>query len=248
MIMKITFRLLSLVLWFLVFIITVAGISIVIENKFNIPTIVFFLVIISILIGLSLLLWNKSTKFNKKQTQTEDGNEDLILDDVDADFSTRTITGVITREVPTEILRDMKMVYTSVQLENDLRILQESIDLMKSTNNIETFISRSDLAQRTSLTIEQAIMAGIHVKEIFTSSKDILSLKTALLPKLLDDSYSKMKQDAFKLKTEKGRIGRFQKYLELLEKHEYDLDISENYENIIRVVRQEINQLSHSYK
>ncbi|MGE7114965.1 hypothetical protein [Lysinibacillus sp. NPDC047702] len=246
--MKIIFRLLSLGLWFVVFIITIAGISIVIENKFNIPTIIIFLVIISILIVISLLLWDKSTKFNKKQIQTENSNECLQSDDVNFNFSARTIPDVTTREVPSEILRDMNMFYTSVQLENDLRILQESIDLMKSTNNIETFLSRSDLAQRTSLTIEQAIMAGIHVKEIFTSSKDILNLKTVLLPKLLNESYSKMKKDAFKLKTEKGRIGRFQKYLELLEEHEYDLDISENYEDIIHVVRHEINQLSHSYK
>lgn len=196
-----------------------------------------FLIVITLLILILLLevfLIRKYKKSNEKEIYVEQSIDDSI--------------NVKETDVPIETLEQMRKYYTTVQLQDDLRILQESIDLMKSTNNIETFISRSDLAQRTSLTIEQAIMAGIHVKEIFTSSKDILSLKTALLPKLLDDSYSKMKQDAFKLKTEKGRIGRFQKYLELLEKHEYDLDISENYENIIHVVRQEINQLSHSYK
>ncbi|WP_432703360.1 hypothetical protein [Lysinibacillus sphaericus] len=196
-----------------------------------------FLIVITLLILILLLevfLIRKYKKSNEKEIYVEQSIDDSI--------------NVKETDVPIETLEQMRKYYTTVQLQDDLRILQESIDLMKSTNNIETFISRSDLAQRTSLTIEQAIMAGIHVKEIFTSSKDILSLKTALLPKLLDDSYSKMKKDAFKLKTEKGRIGRFQKYLELLEKHEYDLDISENYENIIHVVRQEINQLSHSYK
>ncbi|MFY0520924.1 hypothetical protein ACOMCU_24335 [Lysinibacillus sp. UGB7] len=248
MIMKIIFRLLALILWFVVFIIAIAGISIVIQSKFNIPTIVIFSVIISVLIGLSLLLWNKSTKFNKKQIQTENGNEDLKLDDVDVDFSIGPITDVTTREVPTEILRDMKMYYTSLQLENDLRILQESIELMRATKNIETFLSRSDLAQQTSLTIEQAIMAGILVKNRFASSRDILNLKIELLPILLENSYLKVKQDALKLKTDKGKIGRYQKYLELLEEQEYDLDISGNYEDIIHDIRQEINQLSHSYK
>ncbi|WP_337983449.1 hypothetical protein [Lysinibacillus sp. C5.1] len=196
-----------------------------------------FLIVITLLILILLLevfLIRKYKKSNEKEIYVEQSIDDSI--------------NVKETDVPIETLEQMRKYYTTIQLQDDLRILQESIDLMKSTNNIETFISRSDLAQRTSLTIEQAITAGIHVKEIFTSSKDILSLKTALLPKLLDDSYSKMKQDAFKLKTEKGRMGRFQKYLELLEKHEYDLDISENYENIIHVVRQEINQLSHSYK
>lgn len=196
-----------------------------------------FLIVITLLILILLLevfLIRKYKKSNEKEIYVEQSIDDSI--------------NVKETDVPIETLEQMRKYYTTVQLQDDLRILQESIDLMKYTNNIETFISRSDLAQRTSLTIEQAIMAGIHVKEIFSSSKDILSLKTALLPKLLDDSYSKMKQDAFKLKTKKGRIGRFQKYLELLEKHEYDLDISENYEDIIHVVRQEINQLSHSYK
>lgn len=154
----------------------------------------------------------------------------------------------LTTDVPHEVLKEMKKYYSRIQLLDDIRILQESIELMKSTKNIETFLSRSDLAQRTALTIEQAIMVGIRVKEQFTSSKEVINLKIELLPKLLDESYLKMKQNASKLKTEKGKIGRYQKYLEMLQEYEYELDLSENFEDIISGVKQEINQLSHSYK
>ncbi|MGK4115769.1 hypothetical protein AB0Y38_05705 [Lysinibacillus capsici] len=247
MIMKTIFRLISTILWFVVFIVTSAGIAIVIQNRFNIATIIIFLVIISILIGLALTLWNKSNKFNKAQQIQIENIDECILNDVDVNYSIQT-TDMSTREVPQEILRDMRTYYSSVQLENDMRILQESLDLMRNTKNIETFLSRSDLAQRTSLTIEQAIMAGIRVKEKFPLSKDILNLKIELLPKLLDESYLKIQHDASKLKTDKGKLGRYQKYLELLEEQEYELDTSENYEDIIHDIKQEINRLSHSNK
>lgn len=245
MIMKTIFRLISTILWFVVFIVTSAGVAIVIQNQFNIATIIIFLVIISILIGLALTLWDKSNKFNKA-LQIENTVE-CILNDVDVNYSIQT-TDMSTREVPQEILRDMRTYYSSVQLENDMRILQESIDLMRNTKNIETFLSRSDLAQRTSLTIEQAIMAGVRVKEKFPLSKDILNLKIELLPKLLEASYLKIQHDASKLKTDKGKLGRYEKYLDLLEKQEYELDTSENYEDIIHDIKQEINRLSHSNK
>ncbi|WP_036120836.1 hypothetical protein [Lysinibacillus sphaericus] len=247
MIIKLIFRLLSIILWFVVFIVASAGVAIVIQNKFNAVTIIFFGVITSILIGLSLTLWNKSNKFNKVQQVPIEQIYDRLSQGVDVNSSVRT-KDISRREVPQEILRDMKMYYTSIQLENDLRILQESIDLMSTTKNIDTFLNRSDLAHRTSLTIEQAVIAGICVKVSFATPREVLNLKNELLPKVLDDSYLKVKQDASKLKTDKGKIGRYQKYLELLEEKEHDLDVSGNYDDIIHEVKQEINKLSRSYK
>ncbi|QPA56313.1 hypothetical protein [Lysinibacillus sphaericus] len=243
MIMKLTFRLLSIILWFVVFIVAFAGITIVIQNKFNVVTIIFFWVIVGILVGLSLVLWNKSNKFNKFQRFPIENIPDRSFQSTDVYSSIQT-KDISRREVPQEILRDMKMYYTNAQLENDLRILQESIELMSTTKNIDTFLSRSYLAHQTSLTIEQAIMAGVFVKGKFTTSRDILNLKNELLPKVLDYSYLKVKQDTSKLKTDKGKIGRYQKYLELLKEKESDLDVSGNYEDIIHEVKQEINKLS----
>ena len=185
-----------------------------------------FLIVITLLILILLLevfLIRKFKKSTQKEIYVEQSNENSIE--------------VSETDVPIETLKQMRQYYATVQLQDELRILQESIDIITTTTNIETFISRCELAQRTALTIEQAMMAGIRVKENFISSKEVLDMKIILLPSLLSNSYNKMKQDASKLKTEKGRMGRCQKYLDLLQRHEDELSISEAYFDILETVK-----------
>lgn len=185
-----------------------------------------FLIVITLLILILLLevfLIRKYKKSNEKEIYVEQSIDDSL--------------DVKETDVPIETLEQMRKYYTTVQLQDDLRILQESIDIINTTSNIETFISRCDLAQSKALTIEQAMMAGIHVKENFITSKEILDMKVILLSSLLSKSYNKVKQDASKLKTEKGRMGRYQKYLDLLQRYEDELSISEAYFDILETVK-----------
>lgn len=188
---------------------------------------------------LGRLFWSKS----RRGAYTHLTNEVSSTSDSKIIYSTNKLAKVtveVDKEIPAEVLSDMSKFYSDYQLENDLRILNESIDLMKTTKNIETFISRYDLAYRTVLTIEQAEKAGVRVYQNYTSSKELLNLKIDLLPEILNSSFIFMKQDAAKLKTEKGKMGRYQKYLELLEQYEYELDMSDVYYNVIELTRNEI--------
>lgn len=75
------------------------------------------------------------------------------------------------------------------------------------------------------------------------SFRELRDLAERLTPHKLDDSYLLMKMDAFQLKTKKGQIGRFEKYLVLLKEHEYDLDFTDNYDGIVFKVEDDINNL-----
>lgn len=63
-------------------------------------------------------------------------------------------------EVPAETLRDMKKYYTAMQIQNDVRIAQESFQLVQQTTDFDTFFMRLDLAQQKALTLLQAVQAG----------------------------------------------------------------------------------------
>lgn len=69
-------------------------------------------------------------------------------------------TEVTPPEVPKEILREMRKYYTSIQAQNDARILRESFQICQQTYNFETFFNRLQLTQRCALTLMQAKQAG----------------------------------------------------------------------------------------
>lgn len=45
------------------------------------------------------------------------------------------------QEAPQETLRSMRMAYTGQQAINDMRIVDESLKIMNTTNNIDTFFT-----------------------------------------------------------------------------------------------------------
>ena len=68
-------------------------------------------------------------------------------------------------DVPEDTLRDMRKYYSTMQAENDARIMRESFQLCQQTFAYETFFSRLQLAERKALTLLQAKKAGCKVDE-----------------------------------------------------------------------------------
>ena len=63
-------------------------------------------------------------------------------------------------DVPEDTLRDMRKYYSTMQAENDARIMRESFQLCQQTFAYETFFSRLQLAERKALTLLQAKKPG----------------------------------------------------------------------------------------
>ena len=77
--------------------------------------------------------------------------------------------------------------YSEMQVDNDLRILNDCINLMQSTSNLETFFSRYELAIQKSLALEQA---GTNLNPIMTSQA-IMQSKNSNLERILQTIYEK---------------------------------------------------------
>lgn len=237
MVIKIILRVVALSIWFQAFIIAIAGIIITIQNNFNIITLLIFSIIVFLLVYLGKYLWKKTYKYSIPSRS----NEEETVEQRTNNFDLANSMGMPTlSHVPSEVLNDMREYYSSVQIEGDIRILEESVELMKKTENIETFISRFELAQRTSLTLEQAILAGIAVNSSFLKFKELTKIKEQILPNLLMKSYKRMVKEANKLKTVNGKKGRYTKFLNLLEEYENYFDYLDVYEEIIDDLKKEM--------
>ncbi len=118
--------------------------------------------------------------------------------------------------------------YSEMQVDNDLRILNDCINLMQSTNNLETFFSRYELAIQKSLALEQA---GTNLNPIMTSQA-IMQSKNSNLERILQTIYEKELTAINGLKTNKGKINRIDKLLETLSNYKADLQSLNNYKKI----------------
>ncbi len=120
-------------------------------------------------------------------------------------------------------------VYSAMQADGDLRILNDCINLMQSTTNFETFFNRYELAIQKSLTLEQA---GINLNSSM-ASQAIIQLKINNLERILQATYEKEISAINSLKTTKGKINRINKFLESLLTYKDDLKTVNNYKNIV---------------
>lgn len=132
-----------------------------------------------------------------------------------------SITGmeinVLRQEVPQKILNDMRISYTRQQAINDMRIIDESLAIMERTSDIDTFLSRYETAMRCALTLEQAKKAGVAITlpdEGFSQS--LINAKEKALSEVLYRSFDKELNEINKLKTERGKLIRIDKYQEKL--------------------------------
>lgn len=124
---------------------------------------------------------------------------------------------IVRPEAPQEILDNMRMYYTGQQASNDMRIINESLDIMEKTPDIDTFLSRYDTAMRCALTLEQAKRAGVPIALQDGFSQSLVNAKNKALAEVLYRSFEKELSEIDKLKTENGKLNRINKYQEKLE-------------------------------
>ncbi|MFJ7667423.1 hypothetical protein ACIQXI_09955 [Lysinibacillus sp. NPDC097195] len=73
--MKFFLRLASLILWFWAIGFTIGGVSVIIQNNFNIVAILFFVVTIGLFVYFGIYLWKKSMKYNRSDNLVETAAE-----------------------------------------------------------------------------------------------------------------------------------------------------------------------------
>ena len=111
-----------------------------------------------------------------------------------------------------ENLNDNQMVYTGQQASNDMRIISESIEIMETTSDIDTFLLRYEIAMKCALTLEQAKKAGIPIALQDNISQSLTSAKNEALVGVLYRSLDKELNEISKLKTERGQLDRINRY------------------------------------
>lgn len=104
---------------------------------------------------------------------------------------------------------------------NNYRIIKESIEIMKTTKDIDTFFSRKEVLEK---------ICKDNNKEKFYND---FIIKQMLI--FFEFSFREMEEKARLLKTEKGRINRYRKYFDTLKMYENKIpeDIQLAYKNYI---------------
>ncbi len=120
------------------------------------------------------------------------------------------------QEAPQEVLHGMRMAFTGQQAVNDMRIIDESLAIMEKTTDIDTFLQRYETTMRCALTLEQAKKAGVIITLPDGFSQSLANIKGKVLEGVLYRSFQKELGEINKLKTDKGRLNRINKYQEKL--------------------------------
>lgn len=128
-----------------------------------------------------------------------------------------TSVNVVRQEVPQKTLNDMRMTYTGQQSVNDMRIIDESLKIMETTSDIDTFLSRYETAMRCAMTLEQAKKAGVPIALADDFSQSLANAKNQALKGVLYRSLKKELDEISKLKTFNGKLNRINKYQEKLQ-------------------------------
>lgn len=150
--------------------------------------------------------------------------------------------------VPPEVLQSMRTSFTFSQAQNCERIIQESLDIMRKTNNLDTFFSRSELAMQNALTLRQAEQSGVsgvyHTYETCQTVFETIQKKKLLA---LDSSFNAEKEKIAKLVRPQTQIKHWEKYLEILDKYmdKYETDFSSEFLEVYSYVKREIQELNY---
>ncbi len=132
---------------------------------------------------------------------------------------------------PEEVLRSMRTAYSPMQAQEDIRILNDCISLLRTTTNLDTFFSRYELALQKIMTLEQAKAAGILMNLPITSDY-VMSLK-GRADEVLQSTYDKELKEIDKLKTADGKKNRIDKFILRLSEYYDEFEFSSTYRNII---------------
>ena len=130
-------------------------------------------------------------------------------------------------EIPYRDAKDMQKRYTYMEAHNHVRIMMESFELAKTTLNFDTFCGRYDLCQRYAHTIllaEQAKVYKIKYLKAHDICTYIANSAYHLKQRALKECINHERKCADALKTEKGKINRYKKIQESLDRNKYIFD------------------------
>lgn len=139
-------------------------------------------------------------------------------------------------DAPEKTPQEMRGYYGAEQAQNDVRIMQESLQLIQQTTSLDTFLSRLRLVQRSALTLLQVEKAGCRGIQPGTreACEKALEASKSAKANFLYNSYIKETNEALQLKTPAGKRKRLEAYLSKLREHEADfLDVEEAYKKAI---------------
>lgn len=147
-------------------------------------------------------------------------------------------------DVSCETLNEGIECYTIQQARDDIRIMQDCLNIIEETEDIKTFFDRHDLALRNASTLEKAIKSGVPIPISKDITKTILDIKYEMRDVMLMRSYSKFLLGLDGLKTPKGKINRLNKYVDLLNEYEDEFENSEVYTNIKTEAKSKVIELA----
>lgn len=150
-------------------------------------------------------------------------------------------TTITSSVISNENNRDMQNFYSPIQAKEDVRILNDCIRILNSTNNLDTFFSRYELAMQTVFTLNQAKQAGIKVNVPITPEY-IHSLK-GRANEILQSTYHNELKEIDSLKTITGKKNRIDKFIVQLSEYYNEFEFSDLYSDIINSLNNYKKQL-----
>lgn len=132
----------------------------------------------------------------------------------------------------------MRKYYSTMQAENDARIMRESFQLCQQTFAYETFFSRLQLAERKALTLLQAKKAGCKVDEqMLKAAESVLSAVDALKTDFGAYLYQGNNR-GYAPKTQAGQNRRLEAFVDELQGYENDfMTVEDDYNKVIKGVQ-----------
>lgn len=148
------------------------------------------------------------------------------------------------REVPEDILKQMRKHYTKADAMRDAQIMRESFLLCQQTCDFEVFCMRYELSFRMAYTLlqaEQAKCKGVAKLNTRKAAESVLSALDALKIDFLDRAVEKGIDGALALKTPRGRKNRLQKLLNILQTKEHNFaSVEDEYKAALDKVQTEL--------
>lgn len=144
--------------------------------------------------------------------------------------------GMQQEEVSGVPFSNMAGAYTGQKASNDIRIIQESLDIIEQTCDIDTFFSRYELAMRSALTLKQAKQAGVPIAVPDDLADALVKVKQEQVGKVLERSFSREREEINKLKTKNGKLNRLERYKKKLEEYyddEFEFNTPDNFNRIM---------------
>lgn len=181
---------------------------------------------------------------SKKQNKTPQNNiKNTYTSEQISNIEYAKISNKLIDDTSNQFIPGMKGTYTSIQMQNDIRILNDCLSIMQTTNNLETFFHRYELAMQKIYTLNFAKSSGIKVNISFTPDK-IISLKESQKNRVLQMNYNKEISEIDKLKTVQAKNNGIDKFLSFLSQYEDEYEFSGSYKDVIsslKLFKKQIN-------